>query len=214
MRLTRVVPVVAIAAVTVLSGAAVAQAAPVVISSGHVDVVEAEYEDGALEVHVHDHTVDPAEDRDPADVVLEVVSSTKTTIPSDPAYAFLGASGSPVWVLPQGQQDGVLFAGFSAENVEAGTFAGDELDFALTGITGPGQVSVFDTDAAGSPTVLYDTGDGLPDVHAFHAGDHHHTNWGFTAAGTYTLTFDVTATLPDGTVVDSGPATYTFQVDA
>ncbi|GAA3587368.1 hypothetical protein GCM10022222_85050 [Amycolatopsis ultiminotia] len=214
MRLTRIVPVAAMAAAAMLGGAAVAQAAPVVISAGHVDVVEAEYEDGAIEVHLHDHTVDPAVDREPADVVLEAVSSTKITVPADPAYAFLGSAGSPVWVLPQDQQDGVLFAGFSAENVESGTFAGDKLDVALTGITGPGEVAVFDTDGSGAPTVLYDTGDGLPDVHAFHAGDHHHTNWAFTASGTYTVTFDVTATLPDGTVVDSGPAAYTFQVDA
>ncbi|MDT8914957.1 choice-of-anchor M domain-containing protein [Amycolatopsis sp. PS_44_ISF1] len=214
MRLTRVVQVAAVTAVTVLGGATIAQAAPVVISSGHVDVVEAEYEDGALEVHLHDHTVDPAVDRDPAAVVLEAVPGTKTTVPSAAAYRFLGTAGSPVWVLPQDQRAGVLFAGLSAENVQAGTFAGDKLDFALTRATGPGRVSVFDTDAAGSPTVLYHSGDGLPDVHTVHAGDHHHTNWAFTAAGTYTLTFDVTATRSDGTAVDSGPATYTFKVDA
>jgi surface-anchored protein len=41
---------------------------------------------------------------------------------------------------------------------------------------------------------------------------HAHANWGFDAAGTYTITFSITGTLVGGGTISSGAKQFTFQV--
>src|ERR1700752_1933880 len=87
---------------TLAAGAAPASATQhVVLSQGHVDVLDVAYEDGQLEVVVHDETVEPGVERNPLDVTFVAKSQSRTTVPDDPAFAFLGAPGAPVWILPQ-----------------------------------------------------------------------------------------------------------------
>jgi surface-anchored protein len=61
--------------------------------------------------------------------------------------------------------------------------------------------------------VLFDSGDGLPDTRPVTTGSHAHANWAFGNAGTYTVTFQVSGTLTNGTTI-SDEATYTFIVQA
>jgi surface-anchored protein len=191
-----------------------AQAAPlVVLDKGHVDVVDVAYEEGGLHLHIHDETVEPGEERDPADVLLRVLAPAKTTIPADPAFSFLGRSGDPVWILPQVENPDLLFAGLSTEELEAGVFAGDQVTLKLCAVYGPGKVSVFTTDAFGSPAVVFNSRDGLPDTGALPVAGHQHANWSFTAAGTYRFVFSATGKLAaTGAVVSSAPVTVTFKV--
>lgn len=194
-------------------GTAPAQAAPVVLNQGHADVIGVAYEDGELHVHVHDETVEPGVEREPCDVILGVKSEAKLTVPDDPAYAFLGAAGSDVWILPQIEDPNLLFAGIGTEEIEPGALAGDTLNIKLVGVYGPGKFSLFTTDEFGAPTVLLNSRDGLPDSFNVGAGAHMHANWGFTKAGTYYLAFVVTA--HDGVTnepVSSGPVVYRFNV--
>ena len=184
----------------------------VVLSQGHLDAVDVHYEDGELHLHVHDETVDPGVERDPADVVLRVLPGAETTVPADPAYGFLGNPGAPVWVLPETENPELLWPGLSTEELEPGVFAGDSVTLTLRRVRGPGALSVFTTDALGTPTVLANSGDGTPDCLPLTVGGHTHVNWGFTEAGRYRATFQATATLADGTRVASDPAVYTFQV--
>jgi surface-anchored protein len=196
-----------------VAGAVPATATPVVvISQGHIDAVDVHYEDGGLELHVHDESVDPPVERDPADVVLRVLPGAETTVPDDPAYRFLGTAGAPVWILPQAEDPALLWPGLSTEELTAGTFTGDKVTLTLRWVRGPGALSMFTTDAVGAPTVLANSGDGTPDRLALTTGGHQHANWGFTRAGTYRATFQASATLVDGTRVTSDPAVYTFQV--
>jgi surface-anchored protein len=204
---------------TVLAGALVltlgvgmpAQAAPLTtLDKGHVDVVDVEYADGGFELHVHSEAQG---ELDPAEVLLRVLSKAKTTVPSDPAYAFLGAPGRPVWVLPQVEDPDLLFAGLSTAELETGVFAGDQVTLTLCGVSGPGKLSLFTTDAFGSPTVVFNSRDGLPDATTLTVGGHQHANWAFSAAGTYRVTFHVSAQLAaNNQVVTSEPTTVTFKV--
>ncbi|MEU4448704.1 choice-of-anchor M domain-containing protein [Actinosynnema sp. NPDC050801] len=203
------------AAVTGLSGlvAAPATAAPVVtIDTGHVDVFGVAYEDGAFDLHVHDETNDV--EYAPAEVLLVAKSAAKTTVPADPAYAFLGAPGAPVWVLPEIDDPALLWPGIATEEVEPGVFVDGSLRLKVTRVYGPGDFSIFTTDAVGAPNVLVDSGNGLPDRIDLAAGSHLHANWAFEAAGYYRVTVRAVGTLAStGAHVVSDPATYTFKVN-
>jgi surface-anchored protein len=190
-----------------------AAATPVVVlSQGHVDVVDVHYEDGALELHVHDETVDPSVEREPSEVLLRVLPAAETTVPADPAYGFLGQPGAPVWILPEIQNPELIWPGLSTEEIEPGAFAGDTVALTLRRVRGPGALSVFASDPFGAPNVLADSGDGTPDQLTLATGGHQHANWAFTSSGVYRVTFQAAATLADGTQVVSDPATYTFLV--
>ncbi|WP_045744902.1 choice-of-anchor M domain-containing protein [Actinoplanes rectilineatus] len=184
---------------------------PTVLSSGHVDAVDVEYEDGQLELAVHDEESDA--EFAPSEVVLLVKKAAQTAVPDDANYAFLGDPGDSVWILPEIQNPDLLWAGLSTEELEAGVFAGDQVSIDVQNVRGPGDVAVFTSDAVGTPNVLVDSGDGLPDTVALGAGSHEHVNWAFERPGTYKLTVSASATLAgSGETVTSEPATYTFKV--
>ncbi|MEU4768069.1 choice-of-anchor M domain-containing protein [Actinosynnema sp. NPDC023794] len=202
-------------AVTGLSGlaAAPATAAPVVtIDTGHVDVFGVAFEDGAFHLHVHDEAAEA--EYEPAEVLLVAKSAAKTTVPADPAYAFLGSPGAPVWVLPEIEDPNLLWPGIAAEEVEPGVFVDGSLRLRVVTVCGPDDFSIFTTDAVGAPDVLVDSGNGLPDRIDLAPGGHQHANWAFEAAGTYSITVRATGTLAaTGERVASSPATYTFKVN-
>jgi anchored repeat ABC transporter substrate-binding protein len=88
-----------------------------------------------------------------------------------------------------------------------------EIGIRLTGFTGPGQATMFLTDAFGQPEIYWNTADGLTDADAITLppNAHTHVNWTFTEPGVYTLT--TAATLTDnGTTTDAGSATFTYAV--
>lgn len=88
-----------------------------------------------------------------------------------------------------------------------------EIDVHLTGVTGPGQVTMFLTDAFGRPEIYWNTADGLTEADAITLppNAHTHVNWTFSEPGVYTL--DMAATLTDGgAVTEQGTGTFTFAV--
>lgn len=202
-----------------LVGALVATAAPaqansqVVISQGHVDVIGVAYEDGELNLHIHDESVDPGVEREPEDVKFQVLPGAETTVPADPSYAFLGNAGDPVWILPQVENPDLIWPGFGTEEIEPGVFQNDSVKVTFKALAGPGELAIFTEDAFGLPAdVLVDSGDGLPDAVTLPAGDHLHANWAFDAPGHYWLLVKASGKLAatGATVSDTG--LYHFQV--
>ena len=182
------------------------------ISQGHVDAVDVDWTGSALTLDLRDGTVTPNVDRNPADVVLNAVSASKTTVPSGSAYSFLGAPGSAVWILPQTQVSNIVWPGFNTEGVPSGALQGNSITVKLVSVTGPADVSVYTTSSLGTPTIWFDSGNGLPDTRAIAINTHAHANWAFEAAGTYTIIFEATATTPAGAAITTGPQTYTFTI--
>ncbi|RAS67354.1 surface-anchored protein [Lentzea atacamensis] len=168
-----------------------------VLADGHVDLIAPALVDGALRTRVKDGTAGPdkAVWREPADTVIHVVPQARNTIPADPAFAFLGTSGQPVWLIPQTQIPGIVWAGWNTESLRPQDVSGD-IAIKLTAVDGPGQVAVFLTGLP--PTVLIHTGDGLPGTLSVAPGTHAHANWAFTREGIYKLTVEVAATRADG----------------
>lgn len=183
------------------------------LSAGHVDAIDVAFEEGAFALSVHDETVDPGVERDPASVVLVVKPEAKLAVPDDPAYAFLGAPGADVWVLPEVEDPNLLFAGLATEELEPGAFVGDSVKVRFVAICGPNGVSLFQTDPAGQPVKAVDSEDGLADVLTLPVGTHAHYNWAFEAPGTYQLSYVVSGKLAaTGKTVTSGRATLTLEV--
>ncbi|HCT77457.1 MAG TPA: hypothetical protein DGT23_12860 [Micromonosporaceae bacterium] len=202
----------ALAALMVLS-AAPAQAS-ITLSQGHVDAADINWVSNAFSVKLSDQTVSPAVDRDPADVILSVPAGAIVTVPNDSRFSFLGTPGAQVWILPQSQKAGLLWLGWNTLGVPSGVLQGNNLQLKLTAVTGPDDFAVYTTGAFGAPTVIFDSGNGLPDSKTVNVNTHAHANWAFEAAGTYTVTFEVTGVRTDGSAVSSGPIAYTFVVSA
>jgi surface-anchored protein len=196
VRLRSVLVTSALTAAALTAGMTPVQATErVVLSEGHVDVLDIGFEDGQLEVLVHDETVDPGVERDPDTVLFQVKPEAETTVPDRPQFAFLGDPGDPVWVLPEAEIPGLLFAGLATEEVDAGVFRNDSVRVWLLRSSGPADVSTFTIGAQDEVTKMWDSGDGLPDVTTVQTGLHQHFNWAFEAEGDYCLTFIVTGRL-------------------
>ncbi|MEU0077544.1 choice-of-anchor M domain-containing protein [Micromonospora tulbaghiae] len=186
-------------------------AAPLVLAGGHVDVIDVDYAAGALTVDVLDGTGTTDVERNPSDVLFRVPDTAKITVPGGSAWSFLGTGGH-AWVLPQASTAGLLWAGWNTAEVPTGVFQNNRVTFRLTSVSGPAGFSIY-TVSGGTPTVLFDSGDGLPDSLNVNRNTHAHANWGFDAAGTYTVTFEVTGKLAaTGATVTSGAKAFTFEV--
>ncbi len=210
-------PVTALAALAacavVAPGSATAAAEQVVLSVGHTDAVDVHFVDGALSLRVRDDTGPPPPvSRDPADVTFQALPQSAIEVPDDPRFSFLGEPGSTVWVLPQVQQEDLLWPGWNTTQLASGVFAGDQVTMRLMDVDGPGELWVFMVDPFGEPLMQFQTPDGLPDALTVPVHIHAHANWAFSALGTYTLTFQIDATLANGTPVSTGPVPYRFVV--
>jgi surface-anchored protein len=201
----------ALAGVVAIAAGLTACATP--ISDGHIDALDVDYDGTDLTVDVRDHNPSPVnDDVDAATVELHALPASQTTVPASSQYAFLGPAGSPVWILPQTQKAGVLWPGWDTNDVPAGAFQNDRVTVRLVSVAGPGQFALYTVNSFGTPTVLLNSADGLPDTFNVNRGVHAHANWAFRATGTYTLTFEVTATTTGGTAKTTGQVAYQFVV--
>jgi putative ABC transporter-associated repeat protein len=175
-----------------------AAGAAVVLEDGHVDVA-ARLVDGGLRMQVKDGTAGAGAVvwREPADAVLHARPASATTVPAGAALSFLGAPGTPLWLLPQVQRAGLLWPGWNTEQLTSAEVAGP-VRWTLTGVEGPGSFALFTTGTFGTVDTLFDTGDGLPDAREIPLGTHAHGNWAFGAEGLYRLAFELSARRPSG----------------
>jgi putative ABC transporter-associated repeat protein len=180
------------------------------LDEGHIDLA-ARVVGRKLQIHIKDGTIAGKTTwREPSSVVLHVKPAAKKTIPASDDFAFLGKEGDPVWLLDQVQQDGLLWPGWSTDNIAAGATKGG-VDFALTKVDGPGGYALYNYDGLSGATVLFNSRDGVPDSFTVPANSHAHGGWAFSKEGVYRLTFRMSGTLANGTKV-SDTETVTFAV--
>jgi hypothetical protein len=131
----------------------------VVVDNGHVDAVAARLVDGALQVQYKDgSTPDAPVYREPGTVVTHVKPESRIQVPDDPAYAFLGAPGADLWLIPQQQLEGVVWAGWNTEELTASQVDPASVRWTLDAIGGdergaaaPGAVTIFQNGSFGEP---------------------------------------------------------------
>lgn len=124
-------------------------------------------------------------------------AGSRVTIPNNPAYAFLGAPGESVWILPQTQTRDLPYLGLSAEVLPT-EWAGHETGVELVSAEGPGRFYFWSVSGAGQPPSIQ-LGSTTPGVAPqanrvpLSVGSHVHGNWGFTKPGLYRLTLRAVA---------------------
>jgi surface-anchored protein len=184
----------------------------VVLSGGHADIGIG-YEDGVWDLHVHVEDPPPGVEYEPDEVWLQVNAAAEITIPDLPAYSFLGDAGDPLWVLPRSEQEGVLFLGIGAEELDPEEWLGS-IGLSLKAVEGPGHFFVWDTGVFGEVTVLMNSRDGVDgsDSLSLIPGSHGHFNLGFSAPGEYRISFEAGATHVENGFSLSGPVEYQFLV--
>ena len=210
----------ALLAAGTLNATAAPPATVTTLTTQHVDVgIAYDAAGGGWDLHVHNETDNPPDGIEyaPSEALLAVLAPAQTTVPNSPLYSFLGSAGSPVWILPQSQNAQLMFLGVGAEELNPSDWVGS-LNLTLKGVSGPGDFFLWQTDSFGLPTVFMNSsagGGGITGADAFPvlAGSHAHANWGFSAPGDYTVTFEASGTLADGNVFTaSGDVDYCFRV--
>jgi surface-anchored protein len=179
-----------------LTGGAPALATPAGPQADGADLIALSVESGALRMSFRG---DGQRGADPQDLRFRTSDSPAGVIPDDPAFAFLGRPGAPVWSL----QDGTPFSTFDATAV-AGPVTLD-----LVSVEGPGTFAAYTLSAWGRPALLFDS-DGqrsarLPAGHRLGG-----VVWMFDAAGAYRVTLRATTSTGTRTLKDE--ATYQIQV--
>jgi surface-anchored protein len=189
--------------------------------------LEAVYDGGVLSVQVNDTTNNVI--YQPSDVVLYVSAHAEQTQPA--GYDFIGAgAGNTYWLLPQATDLNQVTVAFSAEPILPGTFdrwqphdsrvtrSGEWVKFSMRDKQGPGDVAIWQTAQAPSAwwASTVDGGRTFDPAVYVESGGHTHYNWGFSAAGTYDVTFDASAFLPGGhgLPVHSSDFTIRFAVES
>ncbi|MSU85089.1 MAG: PEP-CTERM sorting domain-containing protein [Pedosphaera sp.] len=181
------------------------------IQSGHVDIGIG-YVDKAFDLHVHqEEPVD--QEFTPGEAVFSIGSAAAGVSPGGAFTSFLGATGTPVWVLPSTENSQLPFLGFGTEELVAGDWSSN-ITLSLKAVSGPGTFSIWGTSGFGAPELKMTTADGITagDRLPLVPGSHGHFNVGFSAPGDYSVTLEASGThLIDG-LRTSDPATYRFQV--
>ncbi|MFP5020743.1 choice-of-anchor M domain-containing protein [Pseudonocardia phyllosphaerae] len=156
-----------------------------VISQGHVDLAP-RVVDGAWRLQIEDGSADPPAWHDADHVVLQARDTARTAVPADPRFGFLGTPGSPVWLLPQSQQSGIVWPGWNTQDPGVAA-AGHDVTWRVLDVDGPGEFTLFVSGNFGTPRVLFDGREELPQELDVEPGTHAHGNWAFSEPGDYRI---------------------------
>ena len=120
-------------------------------------------------------------------------TNSRVAISSNPNFAFLGAPGDPIWILPQSQNVTLPYLGISAEDIPNGVFT-DPMEMELVSVEGPGNFFAWSVSGAGNPpNIKYIATNGVVSSQFKIAnpfiGSHEHNNWAFSTNGLYRVTF-------------------------
>ncbi|MFC6568716.1 TIGR03773 family transporter-associated surface protein [Actinoplanes utahensis] len=120
---------------------------------------------------------------DPQSVRFTASGSPVGVIPDDPAFAFLGRPGAPVWSL----QEDSPFSTFDTTAINDG-----ELTLELASVEGPGSFAAYTLSEWGRPTLLLDS-DGRKSTRLPAGQRLGGVVWLFDAVGDYRVTLQATA---------------------
>jgi surface-anchored protein len=191
------------AAVLVLTTPAPAAAAPAEADADGTDLVSLSLHKGELSLRFRDGQRSTAAGTRPEDVRFGPAGGLSARVPDDPAFAFLGPPGRPVWSLSAG---GPQFPAIDTTGVRRGAVRDDAVTLELAAMQGPGSFAAYTLSRWGQPTVLLDS-DGATSARLPAGTRLGGLAWTFDAPGDYRLTFRATAAGATG-----AEATYLVRV--
>lgn len=177
------------------------QAGATIIDDGHVDL-SARLIGGRLVTDIKDSATRPTVVRRGfTDTVLHVGTAARQVLPDVPELSFLGPVGEPLWVAPETQADGVIWPGWSSEEIAPGAVPGG-VTWRLLDVEGPGEVALYTGSPGGFGRVEphFTTRDGISAADALVIAEatHVHGTWAFSAEGTYCLRTERTGRAASG----------------
>ncbi|APT91932.1 hypothetical protein CPHO_02290 [Corynebacterium phocae] len=171
---------------------------------GHADLGPLVTPDG-FAVMVRDDTAAPPTWRGLDDTLFVVSDKAIQQLPQTEDFDFVGAQpGEDVWVVPQTEQAGVPWLGWSTQSppfVEAATRG---VTMTFLGHDGPGQFTLFlQNGGFEKPQLLWTSAQPHAQDLFVDLNTHTHANWVFTEPGIHHVAVKFTTEFQDGTTHDA-----------
>ena len=171
------------------------------LSVGHADMGPKLSEDG-LELLVRDDSQAEPVWRHLSDVVFRVSDAGQLEVPGGDEFAFTGAAGKTVWVVPQQEISGVLWLGWNTQDPALISQTEGGVSLIFGGHQGDGDFSAFlQAGNFSGPQVLWDSHVGNSQPIHVDLNTHAHANWVFTEPGVHLVKITAEAKLTSGETV-------------
>lgn len=177
------------------------------ISHGHLDI-QATLKDRQLSVGLRDDSgiIDADSTVRPLDSVVWTVSENarrvRTERMADEKLNFMGPVGTAFYGLPQTQQSGLPWPGYNTQDIDYSQLRGPVHLHVVPKVMPEGARFGMFTESLNGADVLLDSTTGKTTIDIDYA-THAHANWVFSEPGQYMFDVHYSATLADGTEVNS-----------
>lgn len=177
------------------------------ISHGHLDI-QATLKDRQLSVGLRDDSgiIDADSTVRPLDSVVWTVSENarrvRTERMADEKLNFMGPVGTAFYGLPQTQQGGLPWPGYNTQDIDYSQLRGPVRLHVVPKVMPEGARFGMFTESLNGADVLLDSTTGKTTIDIDYA-THAHANWVFSEPGQYMFDVHYSATLADGTEVNS-----------
>lgn len=177
------------------------------ISQGHLDI-QATLKDRQLSVGLRDDSgiIDADSTVRPLDSVVWTVSENarreRTERMADEKLNFMGPVGTAFYGLPQTQQSGLPWPGYNTQDIDYSQLRGPVRLHVVPKVMPEGARFGMFTESLNGADVLLDSTTGKTTIDIDYA-THAHANWVFSEPGQYMFDVHYSATLADGTEVNS-----------
>ena len=177
------------------------------ISHGHLDI-QATLKDRQLSVGLRDDSgiIDADSTVRPLDSVVWTVSENarrvRTERMADEKLNFMGPVGTAFYGLPQTQQSGLPWPGYNTQDIDYSQLRGPVRLHVVPKVMPEGARFGMFTESLNGVDVLLDSTTGKTTIDIDYA-THAHANWVFSEPGQYMFDVHYSATLADGTEVNS-----------
>ena len=177
------------------------------ISHGHLDIL-ATLKDRQLSVGLRDDSgiIDADSTVRPLDSVVWTVSENarrvRTERMADEKLNFMGPVGTAFYGLPQTQQSGLPWPGYNTQDIDYSQLRGPVRLHVVPKVMPEGARFGMFTESLNGADVLLDSTTGKTTIDIDYA-THAHANWVFSEPGQYMFDVHYSATLADGTEVNS-----------
>lgn len=177
------------------------------ISHGHLDI-QATLKDRQLSVGLRDDSgiIDADSTVRPLDSVVWTVSENarrvRTERMADEKLNFMGPVGTAFYGLPQTQQSGLPWPGYNTQDIDYSQLRGPVRLHVVPKVMPQGARFGMFTESLNGVDVLLDSTTGKTTIDVDYA-THAHANWVFSEPGQYMFDVHYSATLADGTEVNS-----------